>query len=465
VLKFALLLTDDQHQITAIGAELLTVYFWGLCDDVAANALADRLHAAVTNPLGIGGLIGARASLQAFSGDAGVAMANLDLLPQLPDGPLFCKLAVIRSIVLTFVGRTELGREEAARAFRVHVGFTRPQSIPHPSTHTANEALALQEAGRFVEALERATVGYEHAISDDVFVTPVWCQLVAGECCVILGRVAEAQRHFQTALSDARKRRFRGSVALALAGVAMTSALLGDVDAALTLMAESDAETVSRLAAFAPNIAIGRAAVAVAHGNRGSAISYLSDAAADAAAGGVVGGEARVLHELARLGLAGRVADRLAVLAGISDSALVKTMSDRARASYGNDAAALSVVCESFAAMGALIFASEVASEAAHHFEQRGDHRRANASSLRSRALMLGCDVAPMTRPRDEAAITPLTGREREIAYLAAEGESTKAISARLFLSSRTVENHLNRVYTKLGVTSRQELQAAFRNE
>jgi DNA-binding CsgD family transcriptional regulator len=56
---------------------------------------------------------------------------------------------------------------------------------------------------------------------------------------------------------------------------------------------------------------------------------------------------------------------------------------------------------------------------------------------------------------------TPLTQREREVAALAAAGLGNRAISERLFVSLRTVENHLQRIYDKLGVAGRQELSAA----
>ena len=58
-------------------------------------------------------------------------------------------------------------------------------------------------------------------------------------------------------------------------------------------------------------------------------------------------------------------------------------------------------------------------------------------------------------------ATEPITPREREIALLAADGVASKEIAERLFLSVRTVNNHLQKVYTKLGVTSRAELAAA----
>ena len=51
-----------------------------------------------------------------------------------------------------------------------------------------------------------------------------------------------------------------------------------------------------------------------------------------------------------------------------------------------------------------------------------------------------------------------LTWRERETAALVTEGLSNKAIAARLGVSVRTVEGHLNHVFTKLGVESRTEL-------
>ncbi len=50
-----------------------------------------------------------------------------------------------------------------------------------------------------------------------------------------------------------------------------------------------------------------------------------------------------------------------------------------------------------------------------------------------------------------------LPEREREVFRLLAEGLSNKAIAARLYLSVRTVEGHLERLYTRLGVHSRAE--------
>jgi DNA-binding CsgD family transcriptional regulator len=57
--------------------------------------------------------------------------------------------------------------------------------------------------------------------------------------------------------------------------------------------------------------------------------------------------------------------------------------------------------------------------------------------------------------------LTPLTAREREVASLAAEGLSSDVIAKRLFVSVRTVDNHMQHVYQKLGIASRRDLPAA----
>jgi DNA-binding CsgD family transcriptional regulator len=57
-----------------------------------------------------------------------------------------------------------------------------------------------------------------------------------------------------------------------------------------------------------------------------------------------------------------------------------------------------------------------------------------------------------------------LTAQERQIATLARDGLSNPEIGVRLFISPRTVEWHLGKVFTKLGISSRKGLHHALRN-
>jgi DNA-binding NarL/FixJ family response regulator len=64
-------------------------------------------------------------------------------------------------------------------------------------------------------------------------------------------------------------------------------------------------------------------------------------------------------------------------------------------------------------------------------------------------------------RKRTAGTVTTLTPQESLIARLAREGRTNPEIGAQLFLSARTVEWHLRKIFTKLGIASRRELHAA----
>jgi DNA-binding CsgD family transcriptional regulator len=88
-------------------------------------------------------------------------------------------------------------------------------------------------------------------------------------------------------------------------------------------------------------------------------------------------------------------------------------------------------------------------------FSQMG----AEAFSERARLELLAMGE-PVPR-RELATRTELTPQERHIARLARDGRSNAEIGAELFLSVRTIEWHLRKVFAKLGITSRRDLRDA----
>jgi ATP/maltotriose-dependent transcriptional regulator MalT len=67
-------------------------------------------------------------------------------------------------------------------------------------------------------------------------------------------------------------------------------------------------------------------------------------------------------------------------------------------------------------------------------------------------------------RKRTVATSTELTAQEGEIVRLVAEGLTNPEVGAALFLSHRTVEWHLRKIFAKLNINSRRQLRVSVRN-
>jgi ATP/maltotriose-dependent transcriptional regulator MalT len=86
----------------------------------------------------------------------------------------------------------------------------------------------------------------------------------------------------------------------------------------------------------------------------------------------------------------------------------------------------------------------------------------ANGFADRARRELLA--TGEKVRKRRDDTRDELTPQEKQIARLARDGRTNPEIGSELFISPRTVEWHLRKVYTKLGISSRKGLRGALRS-
>ena len=108
---------------------------------------------------------------------------------------------------------------------------------------------------------------------------------------------------------------------------------------------------------------------------------------------------------------------------------------------------------------GLVLYGTRAHAMAVRHLRAMGRSIDAARESTRLRRLVhaTGDDLSLVLSARlDPASV--LTRREREVAHLIAAGRSNREVADQLVVSERTIDNHLYRVFRKLGVTSREEL-------
>jgi ATP/maltotriose-dependent transcriptional regulator MalT len=284
--------------------------------------------------------------------------------------------------------------------------------------------------------------------------------VVRAQAARLRGQVGEAVRHAKLA----RSRLIDGHIftGLACAELAYAAALAGDPETAVAAMAEADQVHLPTMSILYPYLEFARAWTAAATGGRQDAIDVLQRLLDRLRADGFTAYEVFALHDLVLLGEAHDVVEPLSRLTGQVDGVFAPLAARHAAAAATADVPALLAVATEFAALDLMLYAAQAATTAVH--AGRRTRSELTTEAMTRRVEYLGrCDPAAHAPGLDLPALK-LTERERQIAQLAATGTSSGDIANGLCLSRRTVDNHLMRVYVKLGVSRRGQLRAALRS-
>ena len=430
---------------------------WGLCLPNKALAINAAARAVLTAGPPLEELVADEASVLTFSGQPGRALAVLEQMVG-TDRRTRVVRAIASAPALAVTGRTADAVQTARAGYADHLALGDELAIAHPAMHLVNQVFALAEAGSLASAEQLAREGTEIVAAQRVPIAQIFFAANLGRVAILQGRLATARRYYAEAagLSDAH--RFAGPRRLALSGLALAQAMLGEAAAAGRLLAEREAGPPFGFRG--PEQQLADAWTAHASGRPVEAATRFRDAAAHAAATGDRTAESWLLHDLTRISGEDTSA-RLHELEQACDSPLVSARARHAAAIRASDARQLAEVASEFEALGAILLSAEAESAAAEAYSRAGDRRAATAAFRRSAALAAYCEGAATPGLLHTAAADPLSGRERQIVMLAVKGMANREIAERLFLSVRTVSNHLQHAYTKLGVTSRAALAQA----
>ncbi|MFJ9411408.1 LuxR C-terminal-related transcriptional regulator [Streptomyces sp. NPDC101393] len=458
-------LAEGDENVLTVAMERTQNLYWGLGDtaralDVNTRAAA-RLEVSGRQVLRVN-----EAAYRLYSGRVPDALRLLDEADAIPVPRLRMWAQLQRSLALSYADR---GGEAAELARGVHEELTAAEGEQRPgspSSHASGPAIyriaALTDAGRAQEARDVGRAAFAQAVGARALAPQIWLAAHLGRCELIAGHLGPAHDWFVEALGLARGHRVRRAVTFAGAGLAVVLAQTGRVDRADAELAQLRGPETERQQASLMMRQLATAWRSAVSGAAEEAQRVLAAAAGQAREAGMSSYESWLLGDAARLGAAAEVRGRLAELSAGSDSPLTAVRARLAAALTDGDHGELYEVAQRCGQLHADMPGAEAATEASAAAGRAGDPRAAAAAAVLARRLLDRCGADQVTAPRLPAtAVRPLTDRERHVARLAADGLSSQEIATRLVLSVRTVDNHLQRIYGKLGVVSRQELARA----
>ncbi len=357
--------------------------------------------------------------------------------------------------VLVFGGRPESALGELERALgelrRVGSGYEQAESkVLGLRTH------ALWLAGRLSEA--HALARERYAATLEARHDPVrgyWAS-ICGEFALFQGRIQTSINMLREAVAVLRESDPYHVHLGCLSTLAQAAALAGNLVTAEEALHAAAHGRQSQPAEEAW-IMLGRAWLFAGRGELTTARSTAQEAALAYRRARLLSLEAIAWHDLARLGDPVG-APRLGEIAQLAEGSLIPQLAAHASALRSRRGVGLEQASYCLEELGMTLFAAEAACEAAWAYQREGVSNACRAAGARARYLADRCEGARSPALQLPALPDPLTPREREIAALAGRGLTSAVIAQQLSVSVRTVDNHLQQIYSKLDVHNRQLL-------
>jgi ATP/maltotriose-dependent transcriptional regulator MalT len=450
--------TDEER--TMVAEARARNLFWRLGRPDEAEAVIDQVIGVVSDP-GLRDMLAvARAELAHFAARPLEALAALGDILDRPGvsepTAVLAAVATVQSLALIGRGTQAIAVFERWDQAALRVADQYPLAA---AMLDAGRVLALLLTGAIAEAQQLAERGYRDALTADTHEGIGAWGMVCGACCLHGGRLASAVRFLRESAARFRELDPVGHLPWTLAFLVQAQAQTGDGPGAEATLNEAEHARTTGMRAFEFELRLGRAWTAAADGAFSAAQAHALEAADAADESGQFGLEVFALHDLCRLGDPATAAVRLGKLVPSLDGALAPRCLEHAQALATRDSSRLERAAMAFASLEINLRAAEAASQASTFYRLDGRLASARAAAARVHFLLERCENAH-TPPLAISVSEGLTAREREIATLAATGLSSREIASRLVVSSRTVENHLQHAYQKLGVTGRDELRA-----
>ncbi|MFD9624056.1 LuxR C-terminal-related transcriptional regulator [Streptomyces virginiae] len=388
------------------------------------------------------------------------SLAELEADPsEAPDGSAWLMGSMARGMAMAVSGNTLEAANCAEHAYAVHHQLNDQTALLHPVGQLVPLIFALAEAGQLARARETGETAWTELGKVNSAVRP-WLAYHLAHVEWLAGHPATARRWYAEAAAHARAHHAVKAMRLIMAGLAASAAQLGDTAAAKAALASL--ETYPSMGYRSGEERLGEAWLYAVGGHIGRARETLAHAADIAHSTGHITSESLLLTDIARLGGAREVSDQLTRLAKQCTGTLAVGRARMAEALALDDPEYLLSVSTELEAAGVDLLAAEAATAASTAWRRAGCPRQATAATLTAATAAKRCEGARTPALVSRGPATPLTPREHEIALLAAAGTASKDIAATLTLSARTVDNHLQRVYQKLGITTRRELTDTF---